>query len=180
MKANPVLVVLILAMAALGFWTARINSALGEANDEIAVLNKKLAGMMHDIAVVRAQSLKPAVEIVSNASASGKDAPAAKNQPPADPRVALAQAQSMAPGPDRDNALLAAILAGATANPQEAWDMAQNLPDDLGGDRLRLEKDILKALSTKDPAAAAAKLATISMVEAKADATNAIGVIAGN
>jgi len=174
MKTRVLFAALIIAVVVLGFWVARIDASLSEAANQIAAVNKKLETIQHDFSTELAQNMKQleqTMDLAIKASAPGNEGPAASKEirdaVAADPKAALALAQGLPPGPDRDGAMQMTLAALAATDPQSAWDQAQNLPDDGTGFRLSTLKSVLAAWSTSDPAKAAAMLATLPATAAQ-------------
>jgi len=178
MKTNSLLIVLSIAVAILGIWVAKINTALMQKDTEIAALNQKIEAVQHGAVAALTQSNR-SVAMVSTATATGGGgAPKlGKNQIAANPKAAIEAAMAMPPGPDRDGALMDALVAYAVVDPQAAWDAAQDFPADAGAGKTTLLKDIIKAWAAKDPAQAAAKYASLGVTETSGNANNTVGTI---
>jgi len=179
MKNMPLVVGLSVAVAALGFWSYQLETKISASENEIAALNKKLAAVQHEAAAAQAQSRS--IQIAGTPAATMvQTVPIGKNQVAANPGAAYAAALAMPPGPERDGAIMDALVAYASVDPQAAWDTAQTLPENAGKGRLQLLKDILKAWAAKDPALAAAKYDALATNETSASASNTVGTIESN
>ncbi len=178
MKTNPLNIVLLIAVAVLGVWGARMNTALNETRETLTALHIKMAAVIQNVSQLKTQEAKIVIQH-SNATAITADKnPAENNHAGADPRALLVAAEAKPPGMERNSALYSALMQTAVKDPQGAWDYAQNLPDDGTDLRLNTLKGILKTWATQDPAQAAAKLATLSLVEKSASQDNVSAVIA--
>ena len=153
MKITRLLVVLALAVIALGYWAIRTKNLDAQKNAEISTLDKKVAVLTHEVAVVHPPSQRTA-EIVTVPAVVNASQPITA-QPAPDPREALAAAEAMPPGPDQDNALMAALTALAAVDPQTALADSVEL---TGGNRGRERISIFEAWSAHAPADAAAAL----------------------
>jgi hypothetical protein len=194
MKNTPFIVGLFLAVAALGFWSARLESKIAAADTEIAALKTKLNATEHVAQLAKVQSAQRLVEVVAGAAAPASGGTIATKQDPADPRealtaaqAALAQAQALPAGTDRDTAMKNvesafkdSLIALAAQDPQAAWDAAQNMPDDSHSSRLLTLRGILQAWSSTNPAKAAALMTEANMTEASDNATNTAAIIESN
>jgi len=186
MKTRPVIVGLVVVVAALAGWATRIDAILAQANSDLAAVDKKLAAAQKEASAAQAESANLAVEIADNATrrtnggpAGGNNVPELKVSAAPDPQAMLAAAQDLPPGPGRDRAMELALTALAGSDPQAAWDLAQDLPD---GSSLRLVtlKNILAAWSATDPAKAASMLDALSVAETADSPTNITGVVESN
>jgi hypothetical protein len=173
MKSRPITIGLIIVVAALAGRATRIGAMVAAANGDIAALAEKLA------ATQREAANRPAAP-TNESPAKSNDVLYTRTSNPPDPQAMLAEVALLPPGPGRNSAMQSALGILAVSDPQKAWDMAQDLPDDGSDYRLPIMQKILARWSATDPVKAATLLATLSTEEDSDSATNTTGVIEAN